>query len=195
MVSVTRRTSACVLRRDGDFQVRLDRAVAAAELGLVGGEDDLVVVGGAGRPADSRPTRACRCAGRGRSRTGPSASRVRSSRQRVTSRPRQVLRPAAGVGEHDVVLAVGEQVGARVGRVRRGQPPAHRGGWLLRRRSARRAASSPCASTIGASRGMRSCKQQLGGPDHRLGVEAPRHRRRRAGVGQGRPGSSPGGGP
>ena len=139
----------------------------------------------AGRSAGGRRTRSGRPRGRGGRQNWPPRSRggVLAPAGHVQAAAGAPARP--GVGQQDVILRVGQQVGARRGRGRRGQPPVQLRGLGRPRRSTRGPGSTSDGSTIGASRGHALLQQELDGPDHRLGVEPAGHRVVEQGVGQG----------
>ena len=151
-----------MLGRDDDLQDGLDPQVAAAEGRLVGGEDDLVGLGG---PADrleaGRPEHAATDVAHVAELAPGLAGRVLAPAGHV--QPPAGARARAGVGEQDVVLGVGEDVGPRHGVARRRQPAAHRragdrrdGTVGARRRPVLDDAAGAAVSTIGASVGTRS---------------------------------------
>ena len=123
-----------VFRRHGDLGVDVDGAVATPEDRAIRAEDDLVVVWLDQRAADRSSTRPRRLR---RSRTKQNCPQSSVGAIFAPARQRQAAAravAAAGIGHHDGVRAVGQQVRARARRVRRGVAAADR-----RRRRARRA--------------------------------------------------------
>ena len=128
LVSVIAPDLAIGFGRNRHFQVRLDLAVDTADLDLVGGEDDLVgvrqhregLIAGGPEPAIAQVADIAKLAPviagavfapAGDVDGGSEGARLR----RLGPAPAPA---AAGIGHHDRVVAVGEQVRARVGSVR-----------------------------------------------------------------------------
>ena len=163
-----------VLRRDGDLGVGVDVAVAAPELGAALGEDGLVVVGdGAHGLVRGRPDLAA-----GDIAQVAEAAPGIARRILVPARDRQVLPaalPAAGVGDHHVVAAVGQQLDLGRRRVGAGDDTHRR---LPGRNGLARAGTRVDVGLRGRAARRALLQQQQGRAQARVGLEATLHRTR-----------------